>query len=102
MYPCFLQRRYGWVYEPREGVKELLRSLVDPNAGVFVTLWSENSLGVANEVMDKLMQEIGGPPAHTAPVSYTDGRDCFAVMSTIAPFSRVIPPLSLIDPAARY
>jgi hypothetical protein len=66
-------RKFGWVYEPREGVKELLRSLVDPNVPVFVTLWSENGLAVASEVMDKLAQEIGGPPAHTQPVSVCRG-----------------------------
>lgn len=62
------QRRYGWVYEPRAGIKELLRSLTDPSAAVFLTLWSENTAGVANEEMDKLSQAINGPAAHTAPV----------------------------------
>jgi len=62
-------RKYGWVYEPREGIKDLLRSLVDPNVPVFVTLWSENGGAVAAEIMDKLSQEIGGAPAHAQPVS---------------------------------
>ncbi len=70
-FPSFFfraQRRYGWLYEPREGVKELLRGLLDPSLGVFVTLWSENSTSVANEVMEKLTQEVGGPAAHTQPL----------------------------------
>lgn len=62
-------RKYGWVYEPRDGIKDLLRSLVDPNVPVFVTLWSENGGAVAAEIMEKLAQDIGGPPAHSQPVS---------------------------------
>jgi hypothetical protein len=49
-------------------VKELLRFLTDPSAGVYVTLWSESSVNVANEVAEKLMTAIGGPAAHTPPL----------------------------------
>ena len=63
------QRRFGWVYEPREGMRELLKALLDPSAGVYLTLWSENSTGVAGEILDKLMQALSAPAAHTPPVS---------------------------------
>jgi hypothetical protein len=33
-----------------------------------VTLWSENSVGVANEIVEKLTHEVGGPPVHTPPL----------------------------------
>lgn len=62
-------RKFGWVYEPREGAKELLKALLDPNLGVWLTLWSENGMSVANEVTEKLFQELGGSPANTQPLS---------------------------------
>ena len=66
---CAPQRRYGYTLQPRDGLVDLLRFLVDPNSGVFVTLWSENSSAVAQEEMEKLMQAISGPAAHTPPLS---------------------------------
>jgi len=62
-------RKFGWVYEPRVGAKELLKALLDPNLGVWLTLWSENGMSVANEVTEKLFQELGGSPANTQPLS---------------------------------
>ena len=62
------QRRYGWVYEPREGMRDLLKTLLDPNMGVYLTLWSENSSSVAGEIMEKLMHSLSAPAAHTPPV----------------------------------
>jgi hypothetical protein len=47
---------------------DLLRVLVDPSSGVFVTLWSENSTQVAQEMMEKLMHALSGPAAHTPPL----------------------------------
>ena len=49
-------------------MRDLLKSLLDPNAGVYLTLWSENGTAVAGEVMEKLMHAISGPAAHTAPL----------------------------------
>ena len=48
---------------------DLLRFLVDPSSGVFLTLWSENGTQVAQETMEKLMVAISGPAAHTPPLS---------------------------------
>jgi hypothetical protein len=67
-------------------MKELLKSLVDPSVGgVYVTLWSENSLGVANEIMEKLAQEISGPAAHTPPVRRRRALSCACARAHGAP-----------------
>jgi hypothetical protein len=50
-------------------MRDLLKALLDPNAGVYLTLWSENSTTVAGEIMEKLMQTLSAPAAHTPPVS---------------------------------
>ncbi len=63
-----MQRRYGWVFIPREGMVDLLKTLLDPNFGAHVTLWSENNTAVAGDIMEKLMHAISAPPAHTAPL----------------------------------
>ena len=47
---------------------DLLKTLLDPNFGAHVTLWSENSTAVAGEIMEKLMHALSAPPAHTAPL----------------------------------
>jgi hypothetical protein len=62
------QRRQGYALHPREGMLELLRELVDANSGVCVTLWSENSTQVAQEIQEKLGQALSSPAAHTPPL----------------------------------
>ena len=52
-------RRYGYVYEPREGARELLRELQPQGAlGVWLTLWSEHGQAVAQEEAEKLMADL--------------------------------------------
>ena len=48
---------------------ELLKFLVDPNSGCFVTLWSENSTTVAQEMQEKLSLGLASASAHTPPLS---------------------------------
>lgn len=86
--PLLLQRSYGWLYEPRAGLKDLLRHLVDPSNPVMVTLWSENNSNVAAEMTEKLMHEVGGPPAHTPPLSVEHMFLRAATGSTAAPGSK--------------
>jgi hypothetical protein len=62
------QSRYGWRFQPRDGVKDLLRSLTSPDSPTFVAMWSEHNSGGAMEVIEKLSVEIGGPPVHTNPL----------------------------------
>jgi len=62
-------RRIGYTIVPREGMVELLRWLVDPASGCFVTLWTENSSTVAGEISEHLLKMMKGPSSHTPPVS---------------------------------
>jgi len=71
-------RRRGYTVVPREGMVDLLRWLVDPASGCFVTLWSENSSAVAGEIMEQLMPMLKGPAAHTPPVSSSFMYQCKA------------------------
>ena len=50
-------RRYGWRYEVRPGVKEMMASLLE--AGSMVTLWSDASGTVATETAGKLSMDFG-------------------------------------------
>lgn len=62
-------RRYGWVFEARDGVKDLIRFLTDGNTGTFLTMWSTLSSATANDIIMKLSNLVGGPAVHTPPVS---------------------------------
>lgn len=61
-------RRLGYVVEPRPGMLELLRALMDPSSGMSVTLWSSSPSAVAQEIQEKLTIALAGPAAHTAPL----------------------------------
>jgi hypothetical protein len=66
--PTAAQRRHGYVVEPRAGMLELLRALMDPSSGMSVTLWSSSPSQVAQELQEKLSVALAGPAAHTNPL----------------------------------
>ena len=50
-------RKYGWRYEVRPGVKEMLKSALE--SGAMVTFWSDASSGVATDMASRLSLEFG-------------------------------------------
>lgn len=87
-------RRRGYTVIPREGMVDLLRWLVDPASGCFVTLWSENSSAVAGEIMEQLMPMLKGPAAHTPPVSARAffSLGCLSMQAMLCPCSLLFNP----------